>query len=234
MRWFIVALLVGFIGVAFWKMMPEAQFPYANIIQVSNNSEDELKTRPTLDTLELAPKQAVIAAAPPIQKSNDFYAVNKVSTQAKAVLSAAKVLPQDLNNEAYIEFDLPTLRKLEGGDNFELLIPQTQESFVAEVTGISLAGNGDKSVFGKVTGADGRFHTTVLTVGKDAVYGQLTAPSGNYVFESKDQYGWIAAKRDLYRSHKEEELHPHDSHDETEHHSVSVKEDIFQPKSNVN
>merc|ERR1712098_641903 len=89
--------------------------------------------------------------AAPIQKSSDFYAVNKVSNKAKAVLSAAKVLPQDLNNEAYIEFDLPTLRKLEGGDNFELLIPQTQESFVAEVTGISLAENGDKSVFGKVT-----------------------------------------------------------------------------------
>ncbi|ASD69382.1 hypothetical protein [Pseudoalteromonas piscicida] len=233
MRLLIVALLVGFIGIAFWKMMPEAQPSRANVIQVSNNSEDEPKAIPQLEALELGPEQA-ITAAPSIQKSSDFYAVNKVSNQAKAVLSAAKVLPQDLNNEAYIEFDLPTLRKLEGGDNFELLIPQTQESFVAEVTGISLAENGDKSVFGKVTGADGRFHTTVLTVGKDAVYGQLTAPSGNYVFESKDQYGWIAAKRDLYRSHKEEELHPHDSHDETEHNSVSVKEDIFQPKSNVN
>ena len=233
MRLLIVALLVGFIGIAFWKMMPEAQPSHANVIQVSNNPEDESKATLELDTLEQGSKQVIITAAP-IQKSSDFYAVNKVSNKAKAVLSAAKVLPQDLNNEAYIEFDLPTLRKLEGGDNFELLIPQTQESFVAEVTGISLAENGDKSVFGKVTGADGRFHTTVLTVGKDAVYGQLTAPSGNYVFESKDQFGWIAAKRDLYRSHKEEELHPHDSHDETERNSVSVKEDIFQPKSNVN
>ncbi|PAY01914.1 hypothetical protein CKO50_07535 [Pseudoalteromonas sp. HM-SA03] len=233
MRLLIVALLVGFIGIAFWKMMPEAQPSHVNAIQVSNNSEDESKTTPKLETLKRGPIQAITTAAP-IQKSGDFYAVNKVSSKAKAVLSAAKVLPQDLNNEAYIEFDLPTLRKLEGGDNFELLIPQTQESFIAEVTGISLAENGDKSVFGKVTGADGRFHTTVLTVGKDAVYGQLTAPSGNYVFESKDRFGWIAAKRDLYRSHKEEELHPHDSHDETEHHSVSVKEDIFQPKSNVN
>ncbi|PHI37826.1 hypothetical protein CBQ28_06480 [Pseudoalteromonas sp. GCY] len=233
MRLLIVALLVGFIGIAFWKMMPEAQPSPANIIQVSNNTEDESKAIPKLETLKRGPEQAIITAAP-TQKSSDFYAVNKVSNKAKTVLSAAKVLPQDLNNEAYIEFDLPTLRKLESGDNFELLIPQTQESFVAEVTGISLAENGDKSVFGKVTGADGRFHTTVLTVGKDAVYGQLTAPSGNYVFESKDQFGWIAAKRDLYRSHKEEELHPHDSHDETEHNSVSVKEDIFQPKSNVN
>lgn len=233
MRVLIVALLIGFIGIAFWKMMPEAQPSQVNLIQASHNLETNDQATPKHETLESSPEQ-VTPTATPIQKGNDFYAVNKVSNKAKAVLSAAKVLPQDLSNEAYIEFDLPTLRELEGGDNFELLIPQTQESFVAEVTGISLAENGDKSVFGKVTGADGRFHTTVLTVGKDAVYGQLTAPSGNYVFESKDQFGWIAAKRDLYRSHKEEELHPHDSHDETDHNSVSVKKDIFQPKSNVN
>lgn len=233
MRLLIVALLVGFIGLAVWKMIPEAQRAQANLIQTSSNSKDEIKSASKPEILIQSPEQSATAMQP-IEKVSDFYAVNKVSNKAKAVLSAAKVLPQDLNNEAYIEFDLPTLRKLEGGDNFELLIPQTQESFVAEVTGISLAENGDKSVFGKVTGADGRFHTTVLTVGKDAVYGQLTAPSGNYVFESKDQFGWIAAKRDLYRSHKEEELHPHDSHDEIEHNSVSVQEDIFQPKSNVN
>lgn len=233
MRLLIVALLVGFIGIAVWKMIPKAQRAQANLIQTSSNSKDEIKSASKPEILIQSPEQSATAMQP-IEKVSDFYAVNKVSNKAKAVLSAAKVLPQDLNNEAYIEFDLPTLRKLEGGDNFELLIPQTQESFVAEVTGISLAENGDKSVFGKVTGADGRFHTTVLTVGKDAVYGQLTAPSGNYVFESKDQYGWIAAKRDLYRSHKEEELHPHDSHNEIEHNSVSVQEDIFQPKSNVN
>ncbi len=110
MRLLIVALLVGFIGIAFWKMMPEVQPSHANVIQVSNNPEDESKATLELDTLEQGSKQVTITAAP-IQKSSDFYAVNKVSNKAKAVLSAAKVLPQDLNNEAYIEFDLPTLRK---------------------------------------------------------------------------------------------------------------------------
>ena len=55
-------------------------------------------------------------------------------------------------------------------------------------------------------GANGAMHTTILTVGNDAVYGQFTAPSGNYVFESKGQYGWIAAKRDLYKSHIEHQV----------------------------
>ena len=145
-------------------------------------------------------------------------------------MQAAEVLPKDLNNEAYIEFDLDSLRTLEPGQNFELLIPQTQASFIAEVTSISESGNGDKSIFGKVTGVDGRFHTTVLTVGENAVYGQLTVPSGNYVFESKDQYGWIAAKRDLYRSHEEEEMHPPHAKEP----SSGVQKDIFNPKSNIN
>ncbi|PCK31156.1 hypothetical protein [Pseudoalteromonas piscicida] len=233
MRLFIVALLVGFIGIAFWKMMPQTTPSSTHIVETTTDTPN-IDTKPISieEEIEVAPQQS--ANTTKVAGNNDFYAVNKISNKAKAVLTAAKVLPKDLSNEAYIEFDLTSLRNLEGGDNFELLIPQTQESFVAEVTGISLAENGDKSVFGKVTGADGRFHTTVLTVGKDAVYGQLTAPSGNYVFESKDQYGWIAAKRDLYRSHQEEELHPHDNHDETQHNSVSVQKDIFKPKSNVN
>ncbi|WP_022944029.1 hypothetical protein [Pseudoalteromonas ruthenica] len=133
--------------------------------------------------------------------------VNKVSKTAQAKLQEAGVIPTDLRNEAYVEFDLSALRALEAGDTFELMIPQTQESFVAEVNNVSVAENGDRSVFGAVTGAGGRFHTTVLTVGKDAVYGQLTAPSGNYVFESKNEHGWIAAKRDLYRQHQEQEVH---------------------------
>ncbi|RRS09775.1 hypothetical protein EAG18_04660 [Pseudoalteromonas sp. J010] len=232
MRLLIIALLIGFIGIAVWKMMPETGQSHTNLIQVENtqNNEQSDEISSTLKVIVPTSTSQKDLQATSQHKDSDFYAVNKVSDKAKAVLEAAKVLPKDLNNEAYIEFDLASLRKLEGGDNFELLIPQTQESFIAEVTGISSAENGDKSVFGKVTGADGRFHTTVLTVGKDAVYGQLTAPSGNYVFESKDQYGWIAAKRDLYRSHQEEELHPHDHHKDTKQDLVSIEEDIFTPK----
>ena len=113
------------------------------------------------------------------------------------------------------------------------MIPQTSETFIAEVTFVDTASNGDKSIFGNVTGADGRFHTTVLTVGKNAIYGQFTAPSGNYVFESKNQYGWIAAKRDLYRKHVEFE-HSEPSHHSDAQHAEQQKTDIFAPKLNKN
>ena len=144
-----------------------------------------------------------IKATPKIEQTapfESFDAVNRLSDRAKAVLTNAKVLPTDLNNEAYIEFDLATLQALKTGENFDLAIPQTTETYTAEVTNVIESANGDKSIFGKVLGVDGRMHNTVLTVGKDAIYGQFTAPSGNYVFESKGQYGWIAAKRDLYKS----------------------------------
>ncbi|CAM4366898.1 hypothetical protein [Pseudoalteromonas ostreae] len=140
------------------------------------------------------------------QTYDEFDAVNRLSDKAEQVLSASGFLPTDLHNEAYIEFDLVTLKKLKQGDNFDLAIPQTAETFSAEVTNIIAASNGDKSIFGRVLGADGRFHTTVMTIGEDAIYGQLTAPSGNYVFESKGQYGWLAAKRDLYKNHIEDQI----------------------------
>jgi hypothetical protein len=134
---------------------------------------------------------------------NEFDAINRLSDKAKHVLINAKVLPTDLHNEAYIEFDLDSLHALKSGDNFDLAIPQTAETYTAEITNVIESGNGDKSIFGRVIGVDGQMHNTVLTVGKDAVYGQFTAPTGNYVFESKGQYGWIAAKRDLYKNHIE-------------------------------
>lgn len=153
------------------------------------------------DPIKGAPSKAKLAVI-----ENSFDAINKPSTKAKEILKAAKVLPTDLQNEAYIEFDLATLKTLEAGDNFDLAIPQTAETYSAEITNVTNASNGDKSIVGQVIGANGALHTTILTVGNDAVYGQFTAPSGNYVFESKGQYGWIAAKRDLYKNHIEHQV----------------------------
>jgi hypothetical protein len=153
------------------------------------------------DPIKGAPSKVKLAVI-----ENSFDAINKPSTKAKEILKAAKVLPTDLQNEAYIEFDLAALKTLEAGDNFDLAIPQTAETYSAEITNVTNASNGDKSIVGQVIGANGALHTTILTVGNDAVYGQFTAPSGNYVFESKGQYGWIAAKRDLYKNHIEHQV----------------------------
>ncbi len=137
------------------------------------------------------------------QSDIQFYGIAKQSTEAKDILLEAGVLPSDLAEEAYLEFDLDTLRSLEVGDTFDIEIPQTLETFSTEVTQTQGFPNGDKSVFGRLVGSDGEFHNSVMTVGEDALYGQITTPSGNYVFETKGKHGWLAAKRDLYKSHVE-------------------------------
>ncbi|WP_413403471.1 hypothetical protein [Pseudoalteromonas sp. KJ71-7] len=188
------------------KIDKEAVAPIAvDIVPV--DSEFVKQTRKPLpidmskDPITVKPSEEKLA-----DTEDSFDAINKPSTKAKEILKAAKVLPTDLQNEAYIEFDLTALKALKAGDNFDLAIPQTAETYSAEITNVTSASNGDKSIVGQVIGANGAMHTTILTVGKDAVYGQFTAPSGNYVFESKGQYGWIAAKRDLYKSHIEHQV----------------------------
>ncbi|ATD04862.1 hypothetical protein PTE01_12250 [Pseudoalteromonas tetraodonis GFC] len=188
------------------KKTDEVEAPIAiDIVPVDSEFAKKTHNPSPIDMSKdpIAAKPANIESNVP---SNSFDAINKPSAKAKEILKAAKVLPTDLQNEAYIEFDLAALKTLKTGDNFDLAIPQTAETYSAEITNVTRASNGDKSIVGQVIGANGAMHTTILTVGNDAVYGQFTAPSGNYVFESKGQYGWIAAKRDLYKTHIEHQV----------------------------
>jgi len=172
------------------------------LIKNSSNKNLGLLQKQIIKTNKSEVKLANSSITKP-ENEHPFSGISRLSDKAKFVLESAGLLPTDLNNAAFVEFDLESLRKLEIGDTFDLDIPQTTENFTAEVTQVDMFGNGDKSIIGSVTGLDGKFHTTVITVGKDALYGQFTTVSGNWVFESKDQYGWIAAKRDLYKSHVE-------------------------------
>ena len=188
------------------KKVDEVEAPIAiDIVPVDSEFAKQTRKPLPIDMskapIKTAPSEAKLAVI-----ENSFDAINKPSTMAKEILKAAKVLPTDLQNEAYIEFDLAALKTLKAGDNFDLAIPQTAETYSADITNVTNASNGDKSIVGQVIGANGALHTTILTVGNDAVYGQFTAPSGNYVFESKGQYGWIAAKRDLYKNHIEHQV----------------------------
>lgn len=160
-----------------------------------------------------APKAIIEPISKPVKKeratevvaSNDFTGISKLSDKAKEVLETAGVMPVDVNDEdvVFLEFDLDTLRKLEVGNTFDFEIPQTQEIFTAEITQVDNFDNGDKSLISNVIGQGGEFHTSIITVGNDAMYGQFTTISGNWVFESKNEYGWVAAKRDLYKNHIE-------------------------------
>ncbi|MCF2860471.1 hypothetical protein L1286_23695 [Pseudoalteromonas sp. SMS1] len=151
----------------------------------------------------------------------DIGEIASISDDAREVLEAAGVLVRDISEEAYVEFDLDAMQQLEVGDTFDLTIPQTTEMHRAEVTQVDVFPNGDKSVFAQVTGSDNRFHNSVMTVGSNAIYGQFTVSSGNYVFESHGKHGWIAAKRDLYKNHVE--------HTPVERGPAEGEKDLFSP-----
>jgi hypothetical protein len=203
----------------------------SNLEKKSATSSDEIvmvqdeQNKPKISepatTVGLEQKKEEIVAAESValetvveDDQQPFNGISRPSDEAKEILQEAGVLPQDINGEAYVEFDLDSLRALDVGDTFNLESPQTSEMFSAEVTKVDIFDNGDKSVFGRLVGSDGAMHTTVLTVGTDALYGQFTTASGNYVFESKGKHGWLAAKRDLYKSHVEFEAVQMDSSSE--------------------
>jgi hypothetical protein len=157
--------------------------------------------------------------------NEEFRGISRLSNTAKDILSDAGVMPADIDvnskDVVYLEFDLDSLRKLEVGETFDLEIPQTQEIFTAEITQVDQFDNGDKSLISNVIGQGGDFHTSIITVGKDAMYGQFTTVSGNWVFESKNEYGWIAAKRDLYKNHVEFEPSKTSSEETGEDYTIS-------------
>jgi hypothetical protein len=195
------------------------QIQQTNIVDQKNKLSKPInKPIPKVATKEIAVantqlSQDILVEDNQLTQEDVVYSgITRISDEAKAILEEAGVLPEDLSEEAYVEFDLDTLRGLEVGDTFNLEIPQTSEMFSTEVTKVEEFNNGDKSVFGRLIGSDGAFHTSVLTVGVDAVYGQFTTVSGNYVFESKGKHGWLAAKRDLYKKHVEfEAINPEPS-----------------------
>ncbi|KZN40719.1 hypothetical protein N474_15800 [Pseudoalteromonas luteoviolacea CPMOR-2] len=182
------------------------------VVGVANSPKPEMEIAP------IATKKSTVKME---RLPLDIGEIASISEEAKEVLVEAGVLVRDISEEAYVEFDLAAMQQLEVGDTFDLTIPQTTEMHRAEVTQVDIFPNGDKSVFAQVTGSDNRFHNSVMTVGSNAIYGQFTVSSGNYVFESHGKHGWIAAKRDLYKNHVE--------HTPVERAPAEGAKDLFSP-----
>lgn len=204
--------------------------PVAKIINTTDSPPDIVqieKIDPVLFAQAIPANKVQLLKVPSVEPSldEDFKGISRLSDKSKDILEAAGVLPADVvgKDVVYLEFDLDSLRQLEVGDTFDLEIPQTQEIFTAEVSLVEDFDNGDKSLISNVIGQGGELHTSIITVGSDAMYGQFTTISGNWVFESKNKYGWIAAKRDLYKNHVEFEPSVTSSKNTDEDYTISPK-----------
>ncbi|RLV58845.1 hypothetical protein D5018_15185 [Parashewanella curva] len=125
------------------------------------------------------------------------------SEEAERVLKAQGKLPADLTKEQYIELDLAELKALEVGDYVDLYIPQMGGSYTGEVDFIQLHSNGDKTIEANIPGA-GRLYSAVITLGEEAVYGNLATQNDTYIVEGNGKYAWIASKTDLESKHSKE------------------------------
>ncbi|KZN70071.1 hypothetical protein [Pseudoalteromonas luteoviolacea] len=223
-------LILSVISISYWFFYK----PSPEIVHIDHVPKSALKVEKNVNgsvavTTPSAPVNDVKVVSSTINKAVrerdrlplDIGEIALISEEAKGVLVEAGVLVRDISEEAYVEFDLSAMQQLEVGDTFDLTIPQTTEMHRAEVTQVDVFPNGDKSVFAQVTGSDNRFHNSVMTVGSNAIYGQFTVSSGNYVFESHGKHGWIAAKRDLYKNHVE--------HTPSERAPTEGEKDLFSP-----
>lgn len=124
----------------------------------------------------------------------------QLSDVGEKVLKEEGFIPDDVNKEAYVEIDANELRTVAVGEYLDLYIPQIEGSYSGEVDYITEHPNGDRTVEANIPGA-GQLYSAVITIGKDAIYGNLATQDDVYIMEGNGQYAWIASKSDLVATH---------------------------------
>lgn len=124
------------------------------------------------------------------------------SEQSKKILEASGFIPDDVAEQAYVEVDLEELKAVEIGDSLDLYIPQLGGSYNGEVDHIQQHSNGDRTVEAFIPGA-GSLYSAVITIGEDAIYGNLATQEDVFVLEGIGKHAWIAPKSAMIAKHKE-------------------------------
>ncbi|QFT55328.1 hypothetical protein [Microbulbifer sp. THAF38] len=166
--------------------------PSKKIVPNETKSTEEVVEMPSAQEQEANPDSALMWAE---------------SDVARQVLHESGRLPLDLNGETYLEIDVEALRNLSLGDYVDIEMPGVKGSYDAQVDKVQEHASGNKSVQMNLPGY-GSVYFVNFTIGKNSVYGNLTLPSGSYSLEAQGNYAWVASKKDLTRSHVEEEVNP--------------------------
>ncbi len=124
------------------------------------------------------------------------------SEQSKTVLQESGLIPSDVKNEAYVEVDLAELLTVEIGESLDLYIPQLGGSYNGEVDHIQQHPNGDRTVEAFIPGA-GSLYSAVITIGDNAIYGNLATQEDVFILEGIGEYAWIAPKSAMIENHQE-------------------------------
>ncbi|WP_444924780.1 hypothetical protein ACJJH9_07250 [Microbulbifer sp. DLAB2-AF] len=164
--------------------------PSNKIVPTETKSTEEVVEMPSAQEQETNPDSALMWAE---------------SDVARQVLHESGRLPLDLNGETYLEIDVEALKNLSIGDYVDIEMPGVKGNYDAQVDKVQEHASGNKSVQMNLPGY-GSVYFVNFTIGKNSVYGNLTLPSGSYSLEAQGNYAWVASKKDLTRSHLEEEV----------------------------
>lgn len=124
------------------------------------------------------------------------------SEDSQEILIESGTLPPDLAEEAYIEVDLNELNTVELGDSLDLYIPQLGGSYNGQVDHISNHPNGDRTVEAFIPGA-GSLYSAVITIGENAIYGNIATQEDVFVLEGIGKHAWLAPKSAMIANHQE-------------------------------
>ena len=124
----------------------------------------------------------------------------RTSHQSEAYFKQANNLPKDLKGEYYLELDLKKISQLSLGDTFNIELPHLSTAFTAEVDNIVHHTNGDRTIEANFLGMDPR-NFSVMTLGDDFIYSQISTQAGSFVLQGRNGYAWIAAKGELASTH---------------------------------
>ncbi|MDK1288150.1 hypothetical protein [Pseudoalteromonas umbrosa] len=123
-------------------------------------------------------------------QSDEHFVINKASTNARKALFDN----HEYISQAYIEFDIKRIKSLQASDLVSFYVPQQARSYMITIDRIEQSKQGGVIVFGYLTGDKAQHTVLKLKLEGRSVEGRLQTTSGEYLFRSHAQYGWIAAQ----------------------------------------
>ncbi len=148
------------------------------------------------------------------------------SEEAEKELTRLGKVREDLEGEAFIEVDHDEIIALNVGDTLKIEIPELDMFYDVKVDYVSNDAFGNKTVEAELPNYDARY-SSVITVGKDAIYANISTPQGLYVMEGNGRYAWVAETQDLIKDVIPDKIGGEfdEDHDHTVHKPVNVSGD---------
>ena len=100
----------------------------------------------------------------------------------------------DVQNARLAGFDRHQIGALQKGDVMTIPIPQTNRSYLVNVTAVKTTKNGNKVIRGRI---DGTLNGSIFTLGKSGLFATVGTPDGIFNVNGHDSLAWIVEAREL-------------------------------------